>query len=172
MRLKALDVLRAVAVLLVLGRHFGILDSWRMIGWTGVNLFFVLSGFLISGLLFTEYKKHAQIQVVHFLVRRGFKIYPPFYTMIAFTLAIFLFYHPVDSVPWQRFLGEVVPGDFLRTFRPGSDPSPRPRLARSDAGRQPSAAGSPRKGGPPPTPRRAAIRYSPTSPSVALRDSA
>jgi peptidoglycan/LPS O-acetylase OafA/YrhL len=113
MRLKALDVLRAVAVLLVIGRHFDIFHSWFMLGWTGVNLFFVLSGFLISGLLFTEYKAHSRICVGHFLVRRGFKIYPPFYLLMAGTLGMYVLYHWHKPVPWPRFIGELV---FLQNY--------------------------------------------------------
>ena len=51
-RNKVLDALRAVAILLVLGRHADVSELWNRIGWSGVDLFFVLSGFLISGLLF------------------------------------------------------------------------------------------------------------------------
>jgi len=111
MRLKSLDVLRAVAVLLVLGRHFEIVKWWYMAGWTGVNLFFVLSGFLISGLLFSEFKTYSRIRVGHFLVRRGFKIYPPFYFMIGFSLAMILAYH--RPIPWPRFFGEFF---FLQNY--------------------------------------------------------
>jgi peptidoglycan/LPS O-acetylase OafA/YrhL len=42
-------------------------------------LFFVLSGFLVSGLIFEEYRKYGSFQPMHFLIRRGFKIYPAFY---------------------------------------------------------------------------------------------
>lgn len=48
-------------------------------GWTGVDLFFVLSGFLISGLLFKEYLRFGDIRPKRFLVRRGFKIYPVYF---------------------------------------------------------------------------------------------
>ncbi|HXH50127.1 MAG TPA: hypothetical protein VNM47_12355, partial [Terriglobia bacterium] len=44
-----------------------------------------LSGFLISGLLFTEFKKHGRINVVRFWIRRGFKIYPSFYLLMILT---------------------------------------------------------------------------------------
>jgi peptidoglycan/LPS O-acetylase OafA/YrhL len=111
MRVKALDVLRAIAVLLVIGRHFDIVGWWTMAGWTGVNLFFVLSGFLISGLLFSEFKTRSRIHVGHFLVRRGFKIYPPFYLMIGWTLGMFFIYR--RPVPWPRFFGEFF---FLQNY--------------------------------------------------------
>lgn len=48
-------------------------------GWIGVDLFFVLSGYLVSGLLFREYQKYGKLNVKRFLIRRGFKIYPLFY---------------------------------------------------------------------------------------------
>src|SRR5438874_1796726 len=84
-RLAALDVLRAVAVLLVLGRHFRTVDygipaalsvllrPWHAFGWIGVDLFFVLSGFLVSGLLFAEYRRTGALRAWRFLGRRGFK---------------------------------------------------------------------------------------------------
>jgi peptidoglycan/LPS O-acetylase OafA/YrhL len=84
-RLARLDVLRAIAVLLVLGRHHPSYPPF-LSGWIGVDLFFVLSGFLISGLLFVEYKARGTLDLRRFVVRRGFKIYPAFYLMIAVTL--------------------------------------------------------------------------------------
>ena len=55
-------------------------------GWVGVDLFFVLSGFLISGLLFQEYARHRRIDLRRFFLRRGLKIYPAFYVMLFVTL--------------------------------------------------------------------------------------
>lgn len=99
-RLKQLDALRAIAVLLVILHHntyvalpgnapwltkaFSAL--WVRVGWMGVDLFFVLSGFLISGLLYGEHKKYGSIDLKRFFIRRGLKIYPPFYAMLAVTL--------------------------------------------------------------------------------------
>ena len=102
MRVRPLDLLRALAVLLVLGRHTpppepGVVAPLRVLGkiwyesgWIGVDLFFVLSGFLISGLFFREFRRHGDVRVWRFLVRRGFKIYPPFYAML---LATLIYYH-------------------------------------------------------------------------------
>jgi peptidoglycan/LPS O-acetylase OafA/YrhL len=99
-RSASLDVLRAVAILLVLGRHMPefsraeipfagpVLDLWRRGGWIGVDLFFVLSGFLISGLLFREHIGFGEIKYGRFLLRRGFKIYPPFYLLLAVAVIV------------------------------------------------------------------------------------
>lgn len=62
MRDERLDILRAIAVILVLLRHSDLFVVWTRSGWIGVDCFFVLSGFLISGLLFNEYKARGQIR--------------------------------------------------------------------------------------------------------------
>jgi peptidoglycan/LPS O-acetylase OafA/YrhL len=87
-RNESLDVLRCIAVLLVLGFHFPYYGLWSRLGWIGVDLFFVLSGFLISGLLFAEYKKSASINFKRFLIRRGLKIYPSFYLLVAMVMVL------------------------------------------------------------------------------------
>src|SRR6516164_11144842 len=89
-RSTVLDALRAVAILLVLGRHANIAEVWSRIGWCGVDLFFVLSGFLISGLLFQEYKRFGEIRLRTFWLRRGLKIYPAFYIYILTELVTYL----------------------------------------------------------------------------------
>lgn len=91
-----LDILRGLAILLVFGRHLelprpqGLLNSaaatWFQIGWLGVDLFFVLSGFLIGGLLVTELKRHGRIDIPRFLIRRGLKIYPPYFVFIGYLI--------------------------------------------------------------------------------------
>ncbi len=63
----------------MLGRHTNVSEFWTQIGWSGVDLFFVISGFLISGLLFQEYKRFGDIHLKTFWLRRGLKIYPAFY---------------------------------------------------------------------------------------------
>jgi peptidoglycan/LPS O-acetylase OafA/YrhL len=89
-----IDILRGIAVLLVLGRHMPVqlpteahpwslpLQIWMRIGWTGVDLFFVISGFLVSGLLFDEYKRRGKIDLMRFFVRRAIRIYVPFYAFL------------------------------------------------------------------------------------------
>lgn len=98
MRNLQLDLLRALAITLVLGRHMSQtppdmpqfikvpFEAWRHIGWMGVDLFFVLSGFLISGLIIKEFEKHGDFNGVHFLIRRGFKIYPSYYLFLVLSL--------------------------------------------------------------------------------------
>src|SRR5258708_32929227 len=59
-RKQSLDALRGIAVLMVVASHYSVVLPHRSFlletGWVGVDLFFVLSGFLISGLLFSEVK--------------------------------------------------------------------------------------------------------------------
>jgi peptidoglycan/LPS O-acetylase OafA/YrhL len=94
-----LDALRGIAILMVLGRHAGLAVDYlhatnrftfctMRVGWAGVDLFFVLSGFLISGLLFSDYQKWGRIHLKRFYIRRGFKIWPAFYALIAAGLLI------------------------------------------------------------------------------------
>lgn len=94
-RLLSLDMLRGIAILLVLGRHtvapilglgaLGVVaETWTRIGWSGVDLFFVLSGFLVSGLIFSEYRRTGAVNVWRFVIRRGFKIWPPYLVYVAF----------------------------------------------------------------------------------------
>jgi peptidoglycan/LPS O-acetylase OafA/YrhL len=69
-----------------MGHHYGYPGLWYKAGWSGVDLFFVLSGFLISGLLFGEYQSRGAIDVKRFWIRRAFKIYPAFYAMMLYVI--------------------------------------------------------------------------------------
>jgi peptidoglycan/LPS O-acetylase OafA/YrhL len=88
-RNQSLDVLRCIAILLVLGHHYEYPGLWFKVGWSGVDLFFVLSGFLISGLLFGEYQSRGSIDLKRFWIRRAFKIYPAFYAFLLFIIIAF-----------------------------------------------------------------------------------
>jgi peptidoglycan/LPS O-acetylase OafA/YrhL len=115
-RVRQLDVLRGVAVLLVLVHHSPGGEGARLrAGWTGVDLFFVLSGFLVSGLLFKEYLRSGRIRPGRFYVRRGLKIYPNFYTMLAVT-SVALALARVAVEP-RNVVHEVV---FLQNYLPAA----------------------------------------------------
>jgi peptidoglycan/LPS O-acetylase OafA/YrhL len=119
----SLDCLRAIAVLLVLGRHtprqlqdpgtvlVAPLAIWRRGGWVGVDLFFVLSGFLIAGLLFREYERFGAIDVKRFLVRRAFKIYPSFYLLYLTTVVVRWLLH--EPTPRRALFNEAL---FLQNY--------------------------------------------------------
>src|SRR5262249_32608758 len=98
-RLPQLDLLRGIAILMVLGAHpvakinesgcfWLVAYPWGHAGWTGVNLFFVLSGFLVGGLLFAEIHATANLNPGRFLVRRMFKLWPSYYLYLIFLLLV------------------------------------------------------------------------------------
>jgi len=102
-----LDFLRGIAILLACGWHFNqaptgvapldwLLAPGRLIGWAGVDLFFVLSGFLIGGLLFSEFENEGGFRPGRFLVRRAFKIWPVLYSFILLQLLL-------RQHPWQSY---------------------------------------------------------------------
>ena len=111
-RLIQLDILRGIAILLVLGRHpvlpheqSGSLNAvatlWHRFGWTGVDLFFVLSGFLVGGLLFQELRARGTLDVGRFLIRRGFKIWPSYYLFLAVFAALRLLTGAQGADAWD-----------------------------------------------------------------------
>ena len=94
--LPALDVLRSVAILMVICYHFsmefvlrsGLDNSFARFplvtgGWRGVDLFFVLSGYLIGRQLWREIRETGTLSLRRFMIRRGFRIWPLYYVAIA-----------------------------------------------------------------------------------------
>ena len=78
--IPALHGVRGLAILLVIGRHYhNLLPS----GGLGVDLFFVLSGFLITSLLLTEHGRRGRIDVVGFYRRRALRLLPALLGLIA-----------------------------------------------------------------------------------------
>jgi peptidoglycan/LPS O-acetylase OafA/YrhL len=88
---------------------------FQLIGWVGVDLFFVLSGFLVSGLLFDEHDATGTLEIRRFLIRRGFKIVPAFYVLIVIT-AIY------DAIVLHSFKPDHIFHDlvFISNYRMGS----------------------------------------------------
>lgn len=89
-----LDFLRGVAILMVLDFHAPIhwmsyplhLLGFPNFGWAGVDVFFVLSGFLVGGLLVKEWRLKRRIDTRRFLIRRGFKIWPQYYVFLGLVI--------------------------------------------------------------------------------------
>ncbi len=84
-RLPALDGVRAVAILLVLGGHFVGIPGLAL---TGVSLFFVLSGFLITRLLAHEIESTGRLRFSRFYWRRACRIIPAYLLWVGTTWMI------------------------------------------------------------------------------------
>ena len=86
--MPALDGVRGVAVLLVVGLHYG--EIWAKQrsggllpgGYVGVDIFFVLSGFLITTLLVGESAKTGEVRFRHFYARRALRLLPALYALL------------------------------------------------------------------------------------------
>jgi peptidoglycan/LPS O-acetylase OafA/YrhL len=97
-RVPALDGVRGLAILWVLAHQLSwplASGSWQSllmapfaVGWIGVQLFFVLSGFLITGILLDT--RQDPLQLRHFYVRRVLRIFPLYYGALALTLCVLL----------------------------------------------------------------------------------
>ncbi|MEG0927493.1 acyltransferase family protein [Chryseobacterium sp.] len=96
-RFYGLDHLRALAILLVLMYHYRAfkhpvwVETIGKFGWTGVDLFFVLSGFLISSQLFREMESRGAIRLKTFYIKRFFRIIPSYFftVLLYFTIPFF-----------------------------------------------------------------------------------
>jgi peptidoglycan/LPS O-acetylase OafA/YrhL len=78
-RNSALDVYRGIAILSVVLFHF---YHYFPYGYLGVDLFFVISGILIGGILTQDFFENRKIRFLKFILQRGFKIWPSFYAFI------------------------------------------------------------------------------------------
>ena len=88
-RLHGLDTLRSCAILLVLAYHYKVVVSGAdtfgflsQIGWAGVDLFFVLSGYLIGNQIFSSLNRH-DFSLKVFYIRRFLRTLPNFYVVLA-----------------------------------------------------------------------------------------
>ena len=115
----ALDGVRGVAVLLVLAHNFNVLaDGGSAVaravglfmdwGWVGVQLFFVLSGFLITGILLESKRATNYYRV--FFARRVVRIFPIYYAVLiaTFVIAPLVLGHQVEGAEHQVYLWTYV----------------------------------------------------------------
>jgi peptidoglycan/LPS O-acetylase OafA/YrhL len=97
--IPALDGVRGTAAAMIFVYHYGggaqssfpplrIIGQMLHFGWTGVSLFFVLSGFLISGILWEGYRKPGWWK--RFYTRRSLRIFPLYYLALALAAVIWL----------------------------------------------------------------------------------
>lgn len=91
--LPSIDSLRALAVLAVIIYHVDV--NYLPGGFLGVDLFFVLSGYLISSLIIKEYKKTGSVNLYNFYIRRARRLLPAVYFMITVGLVVMVLFNEV-----------------------------------------------------------------------------
>ncbi len=120
-----LDFIRGIAILLVLICHYRtheklisstVLDRIQSWGWIGVDIFFVLSGFLVGGLLLKEWKNTGKTDALRFLKRRALKIWPAYYLFLLTAAVIHV--RPFKSFLWQNLLNiqNYIPSTLSHTW--------------------------------------------------------
>ncbi len=82
--LPGLDGIRAIAVLSVIVFHLNF--GWASGGLLGVQVFFVLSGYLITDLLVAEYRRHRGIALAQFWIRRARRLLPALFVVLFVTV--------------------------------------------------------------------------------------
>jgi peptidoglycan/LPS O-acetylase OafA/YrhL len=87
--ISALDGLRAFAVMLVFLYHRGCLPG----GWIGVDIFFVLSGYLITSILVNEHETTGTILLKYFYIRRACRLLPALVVVVCVAIAMAIWFH-------------------------------------------------------------------------------
>lgn len=100
-----IDILRALAVSLVLLYHFDRL----VVGWIGVDLFFVISGFLIGGILYDQLKS-GNWSLKQFYIHRAYRILPIYYFFILLCVIVRPLVFDQDGI-----FGHFAPGRGIRS---------------------------------------------------------
>lgn len=101
-RIQYIDGLRGIAVVMVLFFHLNLLEP----GFAGVELFFVISGYIITFLLITEKEKTSTIDLPQFYLRRVSRLYPSLMLFVLVTMVLFLNF-PLESVT-EKFRQEAL----------------------------------------------------------------
>jgi peptidoglycan/LPS O-acetylase OafA/YrhL len=111
-----LDGLRAISIIAVMLHHY-LPDSFEG-GYFGVTVFFVLSGYLITGLLLAEWDGHGDLDFRKFYARRMLRLYPALVTVVVVFTLIALVVGHVGISDQQFFVGDgtslVYVNDFIQ----------------------------------------------------------
>src|SRR5271156_5601988 len=105
--LPGLDGIRAIAVLAVIAYHLNF--GWAPGGLLGVQVFFVLSGYLITDLLVAEYGRHHGIGLKNFWIRRARRLLPALFVMMFVTIGWATLF---DRDQLTALRSDVLPGIF------------------------------------------------------------
>lgn len=111
-KLHGLDHLRAMAITWAFLFHYywrdGAKPAWLgsvvHFAWTSVDLFFVLSGFLISSQLFARIERGQTVSMKHFIIRRSFRILPVFLVTVAIYFLVPFFREEGKLSPLWKYL--------------------------------------------------------------------
>ena len=101
-RYEHLDALRALAVMLVVVAHAGV--GHIVPGGSGVTIFFVISGFIITHLVLREFDKSTGFSARGFYYRRFMKLFPPFLCVVLIPTVIYSF---LAQINWSSVAGQV-----------------------------------------------------------------
>ena len=101
--LPGLDGLRAIAVLAVVVYHAN--KNWLHGGFLGVEVFFVISGYLITLLLLTESEKHGRINFRAFWMRRARRLLPALWTLL---LGVTIYCSLLERAELGKLRGDVI----------------------------------------------------------------
>jgi peptidoglycan/LPS O-acetylase OafA/YrhL len=88
--IRSLDGIRTLAVFLVIFLHWPLPALHLPFGWLGVNIFFVLSGFLITRILIQQKNQQLAPYLKHFYRNRLLRIFPLFYSYLAIISIVLL----------------------------------------------------------------------------------
>jgi peptidoglycan/LPS O-acetylase OafA/YrhL len=94
-RREELDGLRAIAALLVIGFHAS--DLAFVGGWVGVDIFFVLSGYLITTILTAEFERSGTIAIGTFYLKRVLRLAPALLALLSFNLLASLLFGETED---------------------------------------------------------------------------
>lgn len=90
-----IEGLRAIAILAVVGYHYGLGIQG---GFVGVDIFFVISGYLITGLLTNELRSSGRIDLLKFYGRRARRLLPAFFPVVVVSLVVgAIIFSPIEQ---------------------------------------------------------------------------